>query len=256
MMDAASSGGTADMTFLERWMRRNPGDSGAAAQGWLSPHSPVNEADPFAFEATHKRQAWLLRMSVGVNIGLACLAIVLGQTIAVLVPLKETKYALVRTYKPDDKLYRIEPISENVSGFKFMLESMARRYVRLTLEIDPVTQSERLKEASRMTDRAFSEKFYRERVQSGFFKDAIDRGMTREVVVESVDTIKSFGKEHKLVVDFIQIDKEGGKRTARKAVRAYLSMATRPQEVREEDRYTNPLGIFVLEMTLKERNGG
>ncbi|MEQ8664841.1 MAG: VirB8/TrbF family protein [Rhodospirillales bacterium] len=219
-----------------------------------SPHGPVVEADPYAFQAAHRRLAWLFRLSVGTNVALAMTAVTMGQTISVLVPLKKTEYALVRTYAPDDKLYRIEPIAEDVEGFELLLESMARRYVKLVLELDPVTQDERMKEASGMTDRAFSERFYRERVKSGAIRDALDRGLTREIVIESVDKIESFGSDHKLVVDFIRVDRERGGDATKKRLRAYLSMTTRPQEVRKEDRFTNPLGIVVLDMTLKERN--
>lgn len=241
--------------LLGRFQGRRETEGLGAALAFQSPHAGVNDADPYAFQASHKRLAWLLRLSIGVIIILGSVVAVLGHTIAALLPLKKTEYALVRTYQPDDKLYRIEPISENVEGFDFLLESMARRYVKLVVEIDPVTQSERLNEASRMTDRVFSEKFRRERIDTGEIEAAIKRGLTREVRIESVDKIKSFGKEHKVVVDFTQTDKERGKVTDKKSLRAYLSMATRPHEVREEDRYTNPLGIFVLEMTLKKRNG-
>lgn len=219
-----------------------------------SPHERHVHADPFAFQAAHKRLAWMFRISAGMNIALVMTAIVLGQTISVLVPLKKTEYALVRTYEPDDKLYRIEPISEDVEGFELLLESMAKRYVKLVLELDSVTQDERMVEASRMTDRVFSERFKRDRIKSGAIREALDRGLTREIIIESVDRIESFGNDHKLVVDFIRVDRERGAKAARKRLRAYLSMTTRPQEVRKEDRYTNPLGIVVLDMTLKERS--
>lgn len=218
-----------------------------------SPHAGVAAADPYAFQAAHRRLAWLLRISAGTNVALIAAVTVLATTILVLVPLKKTEVALVRTYAPDDRLYRIEPISETVDGFELLLESTARRYVKLTLEIDAVTQEERLREASHMTDAAFSERFYRERVQSGSIREAIDDGLEREVRIESVDKIESFGRDHKMVVDFVQVDRQRGKETGRKRLRAYLSLTTRPNEVRKADRYTNPLGIVVLDMTLKER---
>lgn len=228
----------------------------ASANGPASPHGAVASADPYAFQAAHRRLAWMFRLSVGVNVALAAAVTVQANAISVLVPLKTTEVALVRTYAPDDKLYRIEPITEEVDGFQLLLESTARRYVKLTLELDPVTQDERLREASRMTDATFSKRFYEERVKSGSIRKALDDGLTREVLIESVSRIESFGNDHKLVVDYVQVDRQRGEETGRKKLRAYLSMTTRPREVRKEDRYTNPLGIVVLDMTLKERTAG
>jgi len=56
-----------------------------------------------------------------------------------------------------------------------------------------------------------------------------------------------------LVVDFTQVDERRSREVGRQSLRAYLSMETRPQEVRAEDRYANPLGVTVLRMVLKER---
>ncbi len=39
----------------------------------------------------------------------------------------------------------------------------------------------------------------------------------------------------------------------RKPLRAYLSIITAPQKVAAAYRYTNPLGVIVQEMTLKEK---
>lgn len=218
------------------------------------PHRKMAIADPFAFQAAHRRLAWMLRMSVALNIILGVSVTSAINLTTVLVPLKEKEFVMVRSYLPDDKLYRIEPITEDVEGFELLLESMAQRYVRLVLEIDSVTQEERLREASRMTDKVFSERFYRERVKSGAIRDAIERGVEREIRIESVDKIESFGRDHKLVVDFVRVDRLRGRETGRKRLRAYLSMTTRPNEVRKEELYTNPLGIIVLDMTLKERD--
>lgn len=76
---------------------------------------------------------------------------------------------------------------------------------------------------------------------------------SRRVYVETADRLASFDDDYKLAVDFVQVDERNGREVGRKALRAYLSMTTRPQTVGPEDRFSNPLGITVLQMTLKEK---
>lgn len=217
----------------------------------VSPHGSVAMADPYSFQASHRRMAWLLRICAGVIVVLGAAVVMLVNLIGEMLPLKTTEIALVRPFGPDDRLYRIEPITEKTEGFHVILESMARRYVRLVREIDTVTQDERLREASRMTDRAFSEKFRRDHLPS--MTEAAAAGLVRTVNIVSSERIASIGREHKYMVDFVQVDTKGGKEIDRKNLRAYLSMTTRPQEVRESEKYSNPQGITVLDMVLKER---
>lgn len=218
-----------------------------------SPHGAAAAADPYAFQAAHRRLAWMLRLSAGTNIVLGAAVTALVSMFSVMLPLKETEIALVRTDPADDRIYRIEPITEHTEGFQLLMESMARRYVQLVLAIDPVTSNERYREASRMTARALSERLREERIETEEVRDAIASGLTREIRVESVDGITSFGGDHKFAVDFTQVDARGGKTVQQKKLRAYLSMTTRRQELREEDKYMNPLGVVVTAMTLKER---
>lgn len=219
-----------------------------------APHACVAAADPYSFAVAHRRLAWMLRLSVALNVVLAASQTVTINAISALVPLKKTEIALVRTDPSDDRIYRIEPISKNVEGFDILMESMARRYVRLLLEIDPVTQTERFREAFRMTDRAFYERFKRDRIDSKKVQEAIADGITRSITVESVDRIASYYGTYKYAVDLVQVDTKDGREIDRKRTRAYLEMTTREQkEVPEADRYENPLGITVLNLVLKER---
>ncbi|MGK2742636.1 VirB8/TrbF family protein [Tepidicaulis sp. LMO-SS28] len=218
-----------------------------------SPHGAAAAADPYAFQAAHRRLAWMLRLSAGTNIVLGAAVTALVSMFSVMLPLKETEIALVRTDPADDRIYRVEPITERTEGFQLLMESMARRYVQLVLAIDPVTSNERYREASRMTARALSERLREERIETDEVRDAIASGLTREIRVESVDGITSFGRDHKFAVDFTQVDQRSGRTVQRKKLRAYLSMTTRPHETREEDKYMNPLGVVVTAMTLKER---
>lgn len=219
----------------------------------LNRHTAVADADPYGFAVSHRRLAWLLRLSVVVNVGLLASVVVQANAIGALVPLKTTEVALVRGFEPDDRLYQIEPISKDVKGFDLLLESMARRYVRLVLEIDPVTEAERRAEAARMSDGSFWRGFRRDRIDTKERSDALSDGMIRHIVVDDATRLVSFDDDYKLAVDFTQIDERRGQEVGRKALRAYLSMTTRPQSVTAEDRFSNPLGITVLQFVLKER---
>lgn len=237
------------MAWLKWPRRRGRAETPAAKTG----HRSVVEADPYSFQVAHRRLAWMLRLSVVTNVGLLSAVVIQANAIGAMLPLKETQVALVRTYGPDDKLYQVEPISEDVEGFDVLLESMARRYVHLVIEIDPVTEAERRDEAARMTDRAFWKEFRRERIDTEERAKALQDGLIRTVRIEDATRLASFTDDYKLAVDFVAIDERRGKEVGRKELRAYLSMTTRPQSVAPEDRFSNPLGITVLNFVLKDR---
>ncbi|GAB6053082.1 hypothetical protein JCM17960_34890 [Magnetospira thiophila] len=216
-------------------------------------HAAVFRADPYSFGVAHRRLAWLLRLSVAMNVALLGGLSVTVSAFAHLLPLKTTEIALVRTDPDDNRLYRIEPVERTVQGLDVLLENMARRYVRMLLEIDTVTQTERFRQAFTMTDRAFYERFRRERIDSGAVQDALDARLTRSITVESLDRIDSFGGTYKYAVDLVQTDHKDGAEIERKKLRAYLNLTLRPQTVRAADKYENPLGITVLDLVLKER---
>ena len=215
-------------------------------------HSAVREADPFAFQASHRRQGRLLGISAGINMGLAFAVIAQALTIHGLAPLKTVEVALVRADPADDRIYRIEPIGREVDGFDLLMEASVRRYVKLMLEVDAVSQKDRWLEAEAMTDPSFVEKFSRERTPA--VEEAVKRGLNRSIVVESAQRLSERDGVFAYAVDFVQIDERAGGEAGRKPLRAYLSVTTRPQEAREKDRFENPLGFTVLDLVLKEKS--
>lgn len=241
--------------FLALRDRLQSKKAGHTAAQTASPrrHSSVVEADPYAFATAHARQAWLLRLSSITNVGLLATVVVLANAIGAMAPLKRTEIALVRTYGPDDKLYRVEPISEEVEGFQFYLESMARQYVRLVLEIDAVTQEQRHKEAALMSDGRWWKRFRKDYLDTKAMAETLESGLVRTIKIETVTTVPGMTADRKVVVDYTQTDTLKGRVVSTKRQQAFLAMETRPQSVRTEDRYTNPLGVTVLELVLKER---
>ncbi len=219
----------------------------------LMKHDGFRSQDPFSFAIAHRRLAWLLRISAAINIVLALAFTVSISAFSSLLPLKEVRFAFLKTDQADNRVYQIEPISKDMDGFQLFLEQKARRYVRLMLEIDSVTQGIRFQEAFAMTDNVFYKRFRRERIESNEITKAIKSGITRSITIESVDMIEINSPNYKFAVDFIQTDKRGGNLVERKYARAYLTMTTRPQEVKQNAEIENPLGIIVLDMILKEK---
>lgn len=242
------------MDFLKKFFNKKETEEHPSAfPAHEHDHSPLQEADPYKSEVAHRRLAWLLRISVFVSVSSACVAVAAIDTINNLAESFEPKIALLRVYEKDDKLYRVEPIEEDVEGFDILMEAKAKRYVRLMLEIDDVTQTERFKEAFRMTDTAYYKRFKKDRIDSGAIKDFMDAGGIRSITVESIDSIENEQGVFKYAVDYTQTDRFPGQKPEVKPARAYLTMTTRPHEVREVDKYENPLGITVLDMALKEK---
>ncbi|WP_135078585.1 VirB8/TrbF family protein [Terasakiella sp. SH-1] len=216
-------------------------------------HSPVMEADPYSWEVSHKRVVFLLRLAVGVIVVMGAIILNQNETMETMAESYEPKVVLLREMEKSDKLYRIEPFTEEMDGFEAFVEGKAKRYVRLMLEIDEVTQTERFKEAFRMTDMDYYKRFKKDRIDSGAIRSFLNENGVRSITVESIEKIDTKGRVFKYVVDFIQTDKFPGKRPDVKEARAYVSLTTRPQEVSEIDKYENPFGVTVLDMALKEK---
>lgn len=218
-------------------------------------HEGLAAADPYAFQVSHRRLAWMLRISMGTNVVLSVLVAVTVSATANLFPLKEVRLALVHEDVGDKRRFRVTPITEEVEGFDIYVEREARRYVDLIVPIDPVSQRKRMLEAFAMTGDDFYKRFRQERIESGIIQEAIKSGLTREVLVESADRVEKIGNDYKYAIDFMQRDSRGGEVVEEKLLRAYLLMGLRPSEVPEEEKYKNPLGLVVLDMVLKERPG-
>lgn len=237
------------------WLKRSPaaGREDPPPLSLAPDHQAVRRADPYSFAVAHRRLAWMLRLSAGTNVVLACALTASMAAFSTLLPLKTTEIALVRHDNRSDQLIRIEPLTRDVPGFALAMEWMARRYVRLLLEIDSVTQDERLRQAFIYSDTAVYKRFKADRIDTGELKKALDSGLVRSIEIETAEQLQSLGRAQKWAVDFIQRDMRGGKQLEAKRLRALLTMTTRPETVRAEDRFENPLGITITDFVLKER---
>lgn len=226
----------------------------------LVDHSATRAADPYAFEASHRRLAWMLRLATMMNVGLFSVVIIEASAISSLVPLQKVQMGLVRIEPRDDKmvevnpvtLVRILPIAQETPGFDLMMEAFVRRYVRLLMEIDATSQTDRMRECNVDSDADWWKRFVQSNAKE--IDKAVQTSLNRSVIVESADMVSRRDGVSRYAVDIVQVDRQDGKEVSRKKLRAYVAVTSRPQLVREADKFENPLGLLVLDVTLKERN--
>jgi type IV secretory pathway component VirB8 len=222
-------------------------------------HDASRAADPYSFEVAHRRLAWMFRLSAMTNIGLLAVVLVEASAIATLVPLQKVQLGLVRVEPSTDRtvkvdpasLVRVLPITKETPGYDLVLDSFARRYTRLLLEIDSASQSDRMREANSYSDAEFWKRFMNERSKE--ITSAVDSGLNRSIAIESSSRISERNGVVRYLVAFDQVDTRSGKTVEAKKLHAYLAVTARPQLMREAEKYENPLGLRVLDVAVKLR---
>jgi type IV secretory pathway component VirB8 len=222
-------------------------------------HSAARAADPYAFEVAHRRLAWMFRLSAMTNIGLLAVVVIEASAISTLVPLQKVQLGLVRVEPSTDRTVKVDPasqvrvipITKDTPGFDIMVESFVRRYTRQLLEIDAVSQDDRMQQANAASDTKFWERFMGERAKE--IRAAIDSGLERSVIVESASKLSERDGVQRWMVAFEQVDSRKGNPPTSKKLHAYYAVTSRPAVVRESERFENPLGLRVLDIALKER---
>lgn len=214
-------------------------------------HSSVLEADPFAFKTAARRNAFFLRFFVTYSAAATLAVIVLVSSITSLFPLKTTEFVLLRVDPNDDRIYQVEPVSVDVPGYELMVEKIARRFVREILTIDEVTQNSRFDRVRRYSDSAFFNTYIKE--NKDLISRALSDGLNRSITIQGANKIVRYDDIYQFVVEFTQTDRIGREKPTVRKLRAYLELAPRPQEVKEVDKFENPLGIRVLNMAVKEQ---
>jgi len=222
-------------------------------------HESVSETDPYAFAIAHRRLAWMFRISAGMNIGLFAVVIVLVATIAELVPLKTTELALVtidpasyrlKHVNPAEQV-RITPITKNIQGYDLMFEAFVRRYTQLILEIDTVSQTDRMQKAAMFSDAKFWKDFGNKHFPE--IEKAIASGLDRAITIETAELISERKGIRRYAIEFTQTDRREGSTIETENLRAYIAVTARPQTVHPIERYQNPEGFRVLDISLKPR---
>ena len=214
----------------------------------------VRAVNPYGFRIAHRRLAWMFRISAVLNVALCGAVIFLASAFMALFPLTRVELALVKTDSADNQLVRIEPLSRDVNGYDILLENKVRWYVQNLLEIDSASQGVRMQATRKLASSDFAAKFYRSQVETGAIDKALADGLTRTIKIADIDMLQRSGDQTTWSVDFVQRDAQGGVPLAEKKVRATVVVAAgQVNEVPLAERYENPLGVQVLDVSLKER---
>ena len=226
-----------------------PSVSGVAVSGVAA----FADKNPFSTDLFVRRQTTYLRVFVAVSVVFATVIFMQAAVISNLFPLKRTEIALVHTFGPDEQFYRVEPLSQDVSGFDIFLEKRVGRWVRLVFKLDRPTQEVRWKEAVHMTDTALWKDMQKTYVNGKAIAKVLSEGLTRDVEVKAVSQVAAQETGERLfAVDFVQRDFAEGKEIKVQSLRAYIVVELRPREVTKADRYANPLGVTVVDIKLQE----
>ncbi|MEP3246725.1 MAG: VirB8/TrbF family protein [Sneathiella sp.] len=215
-------------------------------------HSAIRAADPFDFQVAHKRLAWTTRLLAGSLLASLVFNGILVNAISSLFPLKEIQIALLRADPADNRIYRVEPIAQDVPGFDLFMEMAVRNFTANVLKIDTVhAKPDIIATLDTFATREFNGKFYRQRAAA--VDEAIEKGLNRSITIETAALLSNFRGVRNYSVDFIQTDKRDGKVIETRKLRAVLKVTTQPNSVKTKDKFNNPHGIRVMDMALKER---
>ena len=208
-------------------------------------------ADPYSFQIAHRRLAWAFRTSVVTNICLAFICVSLSATVSALLPLQDTRIALIKADPADDRIFAVEQVSSDTDGLRLALESAARHYVRALLEIDNATQKSRWDHARLYSSADFWNAWLDDHTDR--VTDALADGLVRAIEIETSNQLEQRDNEWLVAVDFRQVDRYGADAPDERSLRAYVQMQTNTQRVPAPRRFDNPLGITVLNVTVKHR---
>jgi len=215
--------------------------------------SPLKERRPYDFEAAHRRLAWMFRLAVFLTLFLGMALGMAVHTISTLLPLKTTEYALLRADPADDRIYRVEPLSREVEGYDLFVEATIRRLTRVLLSVDAVTSLTEIPRALELYGtREFARRFHD--MRSASLKEDIKADLSRSIVIEGVELLAEYGgQDRRYAVNVIQIDKRKGKLISKHRRRASLHIRFQPHTVREQDKFNNPHGLRLVNLTLQEQ---
>ena len=199
------------------------------------------------------RQTTYLRVFVAVSVLFAVVILMQAAAISNLLPLKKTEFALVHTFGPEEQLYRVEPLSQDIDGLMLFLEKRVGRWVQLVFALDRPTQEVRWQEAVHMTDSALWNRMQKTFVDRKAIAKVLSDGLTREVEIKGASQVAEQEDGNRLfVVDFVQRDFSNARQIKEQVLRGYVVVTLRPKEVIQADRYLNPLGVTVVDFKLQE----
>ncbi len=216
----------------------------------------LNDLNPFANQSEFNRVMMFAKLSLGFNVGMVITIIFLLIVLMQLFPLKRVEVALVELNPASNQIVTIKPLNPKIPGFQVLLETISKKFIINLLSIDAISQRARFIEAFSMMDSKPISEFNKNRIENKAIEKFLAEGLVRNIIVESCDPIEGLTNNvYKYSCEFIQRDTKTNSQELKseKQLRAYIAFTLRENEVKINDKYNNPLGLFVIEFSIKER---
>ncbi len=176
--------------------------------------------------------------------------VVLAIVVCAAYPLKQIEPMLIQAKGKDDVYVTITPLNPSIAGYSVLLESMVQKYVKQRESIDLVLDGNRWNEIRELSKPEVWKPFFETIVGS---KDAYNKRLhdqvTREVIIRNVSRL-----DHDLFqVEWIATDKHLHETLQTSVWVSIVKFSTEPQNVKLEDRFSNPLGFFVTAYSVSRK---
>ena len=190
------------------------------------------------------------RLLVKVVMALAVLSLLLGLSIAVLLPLKSTEYQLYEFSASGQTFYRIGSADDLAVRRPALIRMAARQYVSYRERIDRLTEESRFASVLAMS----SDEVAAEAQASYTAVNEALAGGTRQIVIE-LDYFLNNNPAYQIHhVEFKTIDRDQSGESTSHYWQAVLGYRFNEQQVRLDDLVQNPLGFEVVSYAITKRN--
>ncbi len=205
----------------------------------------LNLKDPNYIFQLEKNITKILFILVVILSGLLFLALF---SLAILMPLKETKPYLVFFSEPQGSFFRIETQGFNVRSDIALLKSLLAGYVIKRETINRIDDDIRYREVALQSENKVYKVFQQAVTQSGSIYQT--KNLYREIEVINSQILS----QDVATIEFIAKERQGELQTGYQRYKATLKFGFEPKEIKENAIPLNPTGFIVYEYALSKVN--
>ena len=215
---------------------------------------PGPRLEPLDTGHAYRQATWALRVVsvVAAVEGLSIVALV-GLLVAVL-PLKEIQPMILTTGDKRDQIVQVEPFYKGIRGYDLIVEAQVRKYVTLRETLDLQSEATRWQEVQWLSSDEVWTDFYKlmeKRNPDSPFEKARAEKITRSVHIVASPKIEGGYYQ----VEWEARDSRFGHQERCQVFLSTMTTDTRPQTVKHEDRFMNPIGFFVSAYSVARKEG-
>jgi len=204
---------------------------------------------------SYRVMAWVARVSTLGMIVLGMLCIALVCLVIQLFPLKENRPYLLVLKDKGEQVAQIEPIALVTKGLNLLMEGLCRRYVALRESIDGLSEEERWKEVNFLSSEEIWQDFDNtmnlKKNQNSPLKKHREDKVTRGIAIK----VSSKIAEGVWQVEWESLTHHQGQELEKHSWVSTLQVELRPNTVKIEDQFINPIGFTVVGYTVSKREG-